>query len=199
MTKRRKNKPSTPAEIAARRAQLQETRAEVERLKGQGAEVSQDARTGEILGAYKPDVVVMMMRADAITANEESAVRSFERLVQKAAGSSSSCLSVLDRVSGGDTGDQGIGAHIEAAVQLKRRQSRMDPLTWALLRDLCNGNLLAHRWRPVVEQRTGEANEKAQAGILRQAFRILTAVEDDIRRSPANDDHPQNVVLPLVG
>ncbi|RZJ01829.1 MAG: hypothetical protein EON90_02135 [Brevundimonas sp.] len=199
MTRRRRNKPSSPAEIAARRAQLQETRNEVARLKDQGAEVSQDNRTGEITGAYKPDVVVMMRRSEVITPSDESAVRSFERLVQKAAGSSASCLSVLDRVSGGDTGDQGIGAHIEAAQQLRRRQRRMDPLTWALLRDLCDGNLLVTRWRVVVQKRTGETNEKAQGGIIRQAFRVLAAVEDDIRRSPANDDHPQPVAIPLVG
>lgn len=199
MTRRRRNQPSTPVEIAARRAQLQETRAEVARLKEQGVEVSQDQRTGEITGAYKPDVVVMMRRSEAITPSDESAVRSFERLVQKAAGSSSSCLSVLDRVSGGDTGDQGIGAHIEAAKQLRRRQRRMDTLTWVLLRDLCDGNLLVTRWRVVIQQRTGESNEKAQAGILRHAFRVLASVEEDIRRSPANDDHLQDVVIPLVG
>ena len=201
MTKRKKNKPSSPAEIAARRARIAEAKAEVERLKDQGAEVSQDPRTGELTGAFKPDVVVMMRRAEEITPDEESAVRRFEQLCAKADASPPCSLGALDRVHGGDMGDHGIGAHIDAANALIRRQIRMDPLTWTILRDLCAGNLLVTRWRRVIQTRTGESNPKAQAGIARQAFRVLAVVEEQIKRHDrtANDDRAQHQALPLAG
>lgn len=199
MTRRKsKSKPSTPAEIAARRAMLQSARADAQRLKDQGAEVVQDPRTLEVTGAYKPDVVVMMRRSEGITPSDESAVRKFEALIAEATGGSRSSLAILDRVSGGDKGDGGIGAHIDAAKELNRRRKLMDPMTWALIRELCDGNLLVDRWRGVVQARTGETNEKAQAGIVRQAFRVLGVVEDQLRRPPANDDKP-DVAIPLVG
>ncbi|RZJ47439.1 MAG: hypothetical protein EON87_00985 [Brevundimonas sp.] len=200
MTKRKKNKPSSPAEIAARRAQLQDARAEAQRLKDQGAEVATDPRTGEITGAFKPDVVTMMARAGEIDASEESAVRRFEGLLAKADVGPGSALGSLDRVHGGDLGDRGIGAHIDAAKALIQRQTRMDPLTWAILRDLCAGNLLTDRWRPVIVKATGETNPKAQAGIIRQAFRVLAVVEEQIKRGkPANDDRPPDAEISLAG
>ena len=198
MTRRKKTKASTPAEIAARRAVIQNAKAEAQRLKDQGAEVVQDPRTLEVTGAYKPDVVVMMRRSSGITPSEESAVRKFEALIAKANGGSRSSLAVLDRENGGDKGDGGIGAHIDAAKELDRRREQMDPLTWAILRELCDGNLLVDRWRGVVQRRTGETNDKAQAGIVRQAFRVLGNVEDQLRRPPANDDKP-HVAVPLAG
>ena len=198
MTRRKKSKPSSPAEIAARRAVIQSARAEAQRLKDQGAEVVQDPRTLEVTGAYKPDVVVMMRRAEGITPSDESAVRKFEALIAQANGGSRSSLSALDRVNGGDKGDGGIVAHIDAAKELDRRRKLMDPLTWAILRELCDGNLLVDRWRGVVQARTGETNDKAQAGIVRQAFRVLGTVEDQLRRPTANDDKP-DVAVPLAG
>jgi hypothetical protein len=203
MSRRRsRNKPSTPEEIAARRQKLRDAAAEAQRLKDQGAEVSQDPRTGEIAGAFKPDVVVLMRREEAITPSDEAAVRKFEELIQKASGGSSSSLAVLDRVSGGDIGDRGVGAHVQAAKDLEERRKRMDLVTWPLLRELCDGNLLVTRWRKVIERRTGETNPKAQAGIVRQVFRVLAAVEEQIRnertRRPANDDR-QHDAVPLAG
>jgi hypothetical protein len=200
MTKRKKNKPSSPAEIAARRAQLQEARAEAQRLKDQGAEVVTDPRTGEVTGAFKPDVVTMMARAGEIDASEESAVRRFEKLLAKADVGPGSGLGSLDRVSGSPAGDRPIIAHVEAAAALIARQTRMDTLTWNILRELCAGNLLTDRWRKVIETRTGEKNPKAQAGIVRQAFRVLAVVEEQIKRQkPANDDGPQDREIPLAG
>ena len=200
MTKRKKNKPSSPAEIAARRAQLQEARAEAQRLKDQGAEVATDPRTGEVTGAFKPDVVTMMARAGEIDASEESAVRRFEKLLAKADTGPASGLGALDRVSSGPVGDKPIIAHVEAAAALIERQTRMDSLTWNILRELCAGNLLTTRWRKVIWLRTGETNAKAQAGIVRQAFRVLAVVEEQIKRSKtANDNRPQDPALPLAG
>ena len=200
MSRKKRNKPSNPAEIAARRLQLQTAQADADRLRQQGAEVSQDPRTREVTGAYKPDVVVMMSRAEHITPSEEDAVRKFEQLIAKASTSPGSGLAVLDRVSGGDIGDRGVGAHIDSAMKLEKRRVRMDPITWSLLRDLCDGNLLVTRWRRIVEDRTGETNAKAQAGIVRQAFRVLAAVEEAIKKEkPANDHGPQHGAVPLAG
>lgn len=197
---RRKNKPSSPAEIAERRRIQAEGKAEAKRLRAQGAEVVQDQRTQAVTGAYKPDVVVMMSRAGEITPTEEDAVRRFEALIAKAEIAPSCGLGALDRVHGGDIGDRGIGAHIQAAKDLLKRRERMDSLTWSVLRDLCAGNLLVTRWRHVIEAKTGETNPKAQAGIVRQAFRVLAIVEDEIKRArPANDDRPQDGAMPLAG
>lgn len=193
------NDTADEAEVEERRASLQNARAEARRLKDMGAEVSQDPRTLEVTGAFRPDVVVMMRRAEAITPSDESAVRKFEKLISDSNGGSRSSLSALDRVSGGDKGDLGIGAHIDAAKQLQKRQRRMDPLTWALVRELCDGNLLVDRWRQVVQRRTGETADKAQAGIIRHAFRVLAAVEEMIRLEAVNDDQPQDRGIPLAG
>lgn len=200
MTKRRKNKPSSPAEIAARRVAIQQARAEADRLREQGAEVSQDPRTGELTGAFKPDVVVMMARAGELTPSEEDAVRRFEKLIARADVGPGCGLGSLDRVHGGDIGDRGIGAHIDAAHALIQRQTRMDALTWSILRDICAGNLISGRWRTIIQDRTGETNQKAQAGIIRQAFRVLAVVEEQIKRGkPANDDAPQYAGVTLAG
>ena len=192
---RKRHKPSSPEEIAARnaerRARIAGADAEASRLTAQGAEVNRDQATGEIVGAFKPDVVTMMARADKISASEESAVRRFERLILKA-GSTPSSLSVLDRVTGGDTGDRGIGAHIDAAMALDEIRRHMDGLTWGLLREVCDGNLIVTRWRNVVKVWTGESNADAQAGIIRQAFRVLVTAEEAAiearKRRPANDE-----------
>lgn len=197
---RRKSKPSSPAEIAERRRVQAEGKEEAQRLRDQGAEVVQDQRTQAVTGAYKPDVVVMMSRAGEITPTEEDAVRRFEALIAKAEIAPSCGLGALDRVHGGDMGDRGMAAHIQAAKDLLKRRDRMDSLTWSVLRDLCGGNLLVTRWRQVIEAKTGETNPKAQAGIVRQAFRVLAIVEDEIRRArAANDDRPQDGAIPLAG
>lgn len=197
--KNKRNAPSSPEEIAARRAVLQGAKAEASRLRDQGAEVVQDPRTLEVTGAYKPDVVVIMRRSDGINPSEESAVRRFERLIADANGGSHSSLGVLDRVQGGDVGDGGIGSHVDAAIKLQKWRKLMDPMTWALARELCDGNLLVDRWRGVIHRRTGETNEKAQAGIVRHTFRVIAIVADQVKRETANDDRPPHVAVPLAG
>lgn len=202
---RRKNKPSSPEEIAARRRERLEriagADAEAARLTGQGAEVNRDTNTGEIVGAFKPDVVTMMARADAISAAEESAVRRFERLILKA-GTTPSCLSSLERVNGQSAGDPTLASvirHVEAAQGLEELRRHMDALTWGLLRELCDGNLILTRWRQVVERHTRERNDKVQGGVVRQAFRVLVAAEEAAiearKRRPANDAQADAIAL----
>lgn len=201
MSRKRKTRPSSPAQIAARRAARQAVREEAERLRAQGAEVSTDPQSGRIKGAYKPDVVVMMRRSEEITPSDEAAVRKLEALIAKAAAAPACSLSALDRVIGGEVGDHGIGSRIEAAQTLMQWSERMDAVTWAMARELCDGNLLGSRWRGVILRRTGERNPKAQAGIARQVFRVLAAVSEEVARArpPANDDLAPDVVRALAG
>lgn len=177
----RRRQPHDPAEAERRRAEREQTNAEAKRMKAMGAEVNRDQRTGEILGAYKPDVVTLMQRADKISQDEVNAVRKLEALIDRANGPSQSSLAVLDRVAGGKQNDH-VKGKVDAARALALRQAEMDPLTWALLRQLCDGNLLVSRWRARVAQLTGETNADCQAGIVRQAFRVLAGVEEALAR-----------------
>jgi hypothetical protein len=180
MAKRSKRQPpSDPQEIAARRVERQQNAEEIARLsKEEDVTVNVDQRTGEMVGAWRRDVVSMMRDAGKITDEVAGYVRGLEGLIAEANGRSASCLSILDRVSGGPVGDHAIVQHIAAAKALSKRQEGMDQMTWNLLRELCDGNLLITRWRGVVQRRTGEEGERAQGAIVRQAFRVLASVEE---------------------
>lgn len=179
MGKPKRKQPSDPQEIAARRIERQRNAEEIARLaKEEDVTVNIDPRTGEMVGAWRRDVVSMMRDAGKITDEVAGYVRGLEGLIAEANGRSASCLSILDRVSGGPVGDHAIVQHIAAAKELNRRQECMDRATWDLLRELCDGNLLITRWRGVVERRTGEGGDRAQGAIIRQAFRALASVEE---------------------
>lgn len=179
---RRKHKPTDPrdmASIAERRAERKQNAEEIERLSREDdITVNVDQRTGQMVGAWRRDVVSMMRDAGKITDEVAGYVRGLESLIADANGRSASCLSILDRVSGGPVGDHAIVQHIEAAKALNRRSERMDTATWGLLRELCDGNLLITRWRGVVQRRTGEIGDRAQGAAIRQAFRALASVEE---------------------
>lgn len=180
---KRKAKPSDPQDIARLRREREMNREEVERLSEQSdVTLNLDERTGLLVGAWRRDAVSMMRDAGSITDEEAGYVRLLEALVQKANGRSPSCLSVLDRVHGGPVGDHLLVSKIEAARALAQRQSAMDPMTWGLLRELCDGNLLISRWRSVVQRRTGEVTPKAQGAVVRHAFRVLSAVENALHQ-----------------
>lgn len=180
----RRKKPTDPqdmASIAERRAERARNAEEINRLtREDDVTVNVDARTGQLVGAWRRDVVSMMRDAGKITDEVAGYVRGLEGLIAEANGRSASCLSILDRVSGGPVGDHAIVQHIAAARALSKRQDGMDQMTWSLLRELCDGNLLITRWRGVVQRRTGEEGERAQGAILRQAFRALASVEESI-------------------
>jgi len=179
--KARRNAPRDPAVAEQRQRERADIKAETARLKALGVEVNHDKYTGQIVGAYRPDVVTLMKGAGKISQEEADAVRNLEALIERANGPSPSSLSSLDRVSGGVPADP-IRAKVDAARQLARRQEAMDALTWALLRQLCDGNLLTTRWRQRVEMLTGETNPDAQSGVVRQAFRVLAGVEERLAR-----------------
>jgi hypothetical protein len=180
----RRKKPTAPqdmASIAERRAERARNAQEINRLtKEDDVTVNVDARTGQLVGAWRRDVVSMMRDAGKITDEVAGYVRGLEGLIAEANGRSASCLSILDRVSGGPVGDHAIVQHIEAAKALNKRQDGMDQMTWGLLREVCDGNLLITRWRGVVQRRTGEKGERAQGAIIRHAFRVLASVEETI-------------------
>lgn len=179
---RAKKKPTHPqdmATIAERRAERKQNAEEIERLSREDdITVNVDERTGQMVGAWRRDVVSMMRDAGKITDEVAGYVRGLESLIAVANGRSASCLSILDRVSGGPVGDHAIVQHIEAAKALNGRSERMDAATWGLLRELCDGNLLITRWRGVVQRRTGEIGDRAQGAAIRQAFRALASVEE---------------------
>lgn len=184
MARKRKKKPFDPAAAERNRQEREANLAEVTRLEAMpDVAVSVDPQTRRLTGAYRVDVVEAMLRSGKIGPNEESAVRSLEALIYKAVGNSGSSLGVLDRVSGGVTTDP-VAACITASRQLAKRAERMDPTTWGLLRELCDGNLISTRWRQVVARRTGETQPEAQSGVIRQAFRVLAEVEEALRKRP---------------
>src|SRR6478609_7963098 len=104
-----RHRPKTPEQIAAdkeRAAALAENRSEARRLKAQGLEVTVDPRTSEVLGARRMDVVQMMAtsRPAKLTVEQVTFYRELEQTLQDAGEGSRSCLSALDRVSGGGDG-----------------------------------------------------------------------------------------------
>lgn len=216
MARRKKTRASAPRKIVMTEAEQQAAsdkaaqdeavkradRAEDRRVKAMpGGVVNRDRRTGKALSREVLDVVMMMRRTkDAegrslIGDEEAGAVRTLERLIEKANGGGGSCLATLERVNGQSTGDPTLASvirHTEAAHDLNARQSRLGPKTWAMLRELCDGNLGLGTWHGVVKAHTGEANPSARGAIVRQSFRELAQVERDIfQKRPANDRTPQ--------
>lgn len=203
MTRRRK-KPMSPEQMAEqkrasaeRAVQLGERRAERRRLEGLGAEVNTDPRTGEILGAYRKDVVQLMHQAGKLTQEQVDHFRNLERLKGLAGEASRSCLSSLDRVNGGGDESAQLDRRMKAMRDLALRQACMDPGTWAFLEELATGGALLTRWRQVAERRTGETNADAQSGAVRQVIRALEAAESMIRRSRAFDTEPAGQPVPV--
>lgn len=200
MSRKRRNKPSnprkvvlTPEEIAAKAeadakamAERQAERAEDRRVKAMpGGTVNRDPRTGKTTSRQVLDVVMLMARTKddenrpLIGAEETGAVRMLERMIEKAGGGSGSCLSTLERVNGRAAGDPALATIIrrtEAALDLKVTQKLLGPRTWAMLRELCDGNLGLARWHNVVERHSGETGQRAQGAIIRMAFRELADV-----------------------
>lgn len=172
----RRSRAITPEE----RARRQEAKAEAARIRAQGAHVTLD-RDGTIIAAYRSDVVEMMRASGNLTPDQVQAYRNLEALVAKAGDPSPSCLSKLDRVTGGGDAGEALSRKLDAVSDLIRREERMDPGTWAFLRELVEGGALLTRWRGVVERRTGERNPAAQAGAIRQVLRTLEAVELSLR------------------
>jgi hypothetical protein len=211
---RRRSKPTDPRVIAAPEAEAANDtqtreerasdRAEDRRVKAmEGGYVNRDQRTGKTVSRGVNDVVSMMARTKddqgqhLIGQNEVAAVRRLEGLIEKERGASASSLSSLERVSGQTAADPILAQVIrknDAAVELVHLAAGVGPATWRLLRELCDDNLRLDRWHGVVQRHTGEKNEKAQGGIVRQAFRDLA----EVMMRPAND-HTQDVRHPLVG
>jgi hypothetical protein len=204
-------KPSAPRKVVEDETpEIAMERAEDARVLAMaGGVVNRDARTGRTNSREVFDVVKVMTRTKdendrpLIGAEEAGAVRKLERLIEKAYGNGGSCLSTLERVNGQSSGDPTLASvirHTEAANDLKQRQDRLGPRTWAMLRELCDGKLSMAHWHNVVERHTGEGHPKAQGALIRQAFRELASVEREIHaRKPANDTSAQDVRLPLVG
>lgn len=189
-----RNRPKTPEQIAAdkaRSAVLSENRAEARRLRAQGLEVTIDPRTSEVLGARRMDVVQMMAtsRPAKLTVEQVTFYRELEQTLQDAGEGSRSCLSALDRVSGAGDGSAAMDRRMKAIRKLAERQSAMDAGSWAFLEELATGGGLLTRWRDVTRRRTGETNDDAQAGAVRQVIRTLEAVEVNLRGIVRSNDY----------
>lgn len=184
-------KPATPEQIAQRKLrdrELAERRAEKSRLRAQGLEVTVDKRTEEVLGARRLDVVQMMGEKGTLTTDQVEVYRGLERLLNEAGESSRSCLSALDRVSGGGDGTATLQRRQEAIKKLVQRQERLDAGSWAMLVELATGGGLLSRWHLVVQRRTGETNPHAQAGAVRQVIRALESAEYAIAKGRKTND-----------
>lgn len=211
MGRKRKNKAAAPrkvvmtpeeqeakaAEDARLAAERKAERDEDRRVKAMpGGTINRDPRTGKTTSRVVLDVVGIMARTKdednrpLIGAEETGAVRMLERMIEKANGGGGSCLSTLERVNGQPTGDPALTTimrRVDAAADLESIRLGLGPRTWAMLRELCDGNLSLTRWHGVVERHSGETGQKAQGAIIRQAFRELADVMREMHRKPAND------------
>lgn len=214
MPRKKKNRPSAPRKIVRSEAEIQaaaekaereeaekrDARAEDRRVKDLGGVINRDKLTGKTVSREINDVAMQMRKTKdehgcpLISDEEVGAVRKLEGLIERAYGGGGSCLSTLERVSGQSAGDPTLASvirHTQSALDLNARRARLGPKTWAMLRELCDGNLGLPVWHSVVARHSGEANPTARGAIVRQAFRELAQVERDLHcRRSANDSAP---------
>lgn len=180
MTKRRKSKPYDPAAAERHRAERAENKAEVSRLKAQGAAVNVDPRTGRLTGAWRMNCFNTLL---AQNSPERAAVDWLDELVRLASGeiSPERDPSFIPASNDGAPG-QGISDTMIAASQtLDVVQLAMPPAHARMLLSLLEPDQdLMTRWRAVVQRCTGETHSHAQAAVVRAACTSLSWVHQNI-------------------
>jgi hypothetical protein len=168
---RRRNKPSSPAEIAARRAQRLAMDQEAARLEAQGdVVVRRDDRTKEITNARRLDVFALLVSRKALDTEAHDAFRDHEEAVHIAAGWATperrpDHIRASTEGAPGQNISQGM---IDASRMVKATVDRLSPPEAALLEALMAlGAANLTQWRHTVQRVTGENNDHGQASRIR--------------------------------
>jgi hypothetical protein len=131
----RRKKPTDPqdmASIAERRAERARNAQEINRLtKEDDVTVNVDARTGQLVGAWRRDVVSMMRDAGKITDEVAGYVRGLEGLIAEANGRSASCLSITYSSPAG-----AVLCSAERAKRVNGRKGRLSVMPFGFWRPL---------------------------------------------------------------
>lgn len=172
---KRRNKPSVPADITARRAARRA-------FEAQGLEVNVDKRDETILSVFRPDCFTLLLKGRA---EEIAAVQWLEELIRTAQGENGQERRP-DFIRGSSEGapGQNIGqAMLDADRYLVTATESMHPNTARMLFELLRPDeALLTRWRPIVERCTGETNPQAQGAAVRAACTQLVWVQNNIHR-----------------
>lgn len=170
MTRRRK--PADPA-IAAQQ-KLARKRV-VDDLKARGVEVNHDEQF-RIIGAHRPDVFSLLLSRKAITDVQFYAARRLEGAHALAYGHEKP-EQTMDRVQSSTAGAPGQNvsqAMIDASAELATVYDTMGEQNAAIMQALIREqSAILTRWRDTVKRITGEANDKAQAALIRSACENL--------------------------
>jgi hypothetical protein len=195
MTRKRRNKPSSPAEIAARRAERLAMDAEAARLESQpDVQVTRDPRTREITNARRVDVFALLLSRKALAQEAHDAFRDHEETVHIAAGWATperrpDHIRASTEGAPGQNVSQGM---IEASRMVEATLDRLSPREADLLNGLMRlGASAMTQWRHTVQTITGENNDHGQASRIRALGENLAYARRDAMKAlvrAANDD-----------
>ena len=199
---RKRHKPSTPEEIAARKREREEAQVEKIRLEAQGVTVTLDGSSGKIRRAQRVNVFDLLLSRKALSTEAFDAFRAHEEAVHIAAGwaTPERRPDHIRATCEGAPGQNITQPMIDASRLVEMTMTRLSPKDAALLDALMAlgaGNLA--RWRRTVQTATGETNDHAQAARVRalgdnladarigavKAFKVWR----EKRLRPANDEH----------
>ena len=198
MTRRRKNKPSSPSEIAQRKAERMAMDAEAARLEIQpDVQVTRDPRTREITNARRLDVFALLLSRKALPQDAHDAFRDHEETVHIAAGWATperrpDHIRASTEGAPGQNVSQGM---IDASRMVQATLSRLSPSEARLLEGLMVlGASAMTQWRHTVQTITGENNDHGQASRIRglgenllyarrEAMKALVRAANDDRRA----------------
>lgn len=200
--------PSETATALPANEKLRNLRAEIARLKAQGAEVNADKRTSEILGAWRQDVFTVLRGRKgkpsaeypkgkpALSQRSYEAFRAHEADIQLAAGASGGERrpDYIRSTTAGPPGQNITQEAIDAATRVKKTLQHLCPSDARLLSILMTGEkALAKNWRATVEAETGETADEGQTARIRALGENLIHARGVAMAKPkeaANDTAP---------
>lgn len=212
--RQRRQQPSAPRVIGASNdniavandnevaKKVRANRAEVARLKAQGAEVNVDPKTKEIRGAWRKDVfetlrnkrgkpeVKGQLGPQALPEYAYDAYRGHERDLHIAggAGNPDRRPDFIRSTCEGAPGQNVTAEMLDAAHRVRETMKRLTETDGRLLDALMTGdNALAKNWRAVVAQETGESQDAAQAARIRALGANLNDVRSAVKREKRKD------------
>lgn len=182
MSRRRKNKPSTPEEIARRVAERRANDNEVKRLKDSGCEVNVDPRTGKLLSGYRPDCFNLLLKDRPA---ERAAVDWLETVIRTASGENAQERRPdFIRASSDGAPGQNLSADMIAASEvLTTVEEHLRPWEARLLFELMRpDNALLTRWREIAIRVTGATTPQRQGERVCVACESLVWVRENAGR-----------------
>lgn len=190
---RKRHKPSSPEDIAARKRERAEAQAEKVRLEAQGVTVTIDGPTGKISRAHRSDVFHTLLERKALSLEAHDAFRAHETTVHTAAGwETPERRPDHIRASTEGAPGQNITQRMIDAGRLEAfTLAALSPADAKLLDGLMQpGAALAGRWHYTVERITGETRPECKAARIRALGDNLPHAQKraaDRMRKPAND------------